>query len=74
MCLSVPAKVLVIEPSGWRARVEYLGSEIVVGIGLLDTVLPGQYVLVHAGDAISVMDEDAALDAIDLWREMLEHT
>ncbi|TRY24961.1 HypC/HybG/HupF family hydrogenase formation chaperone [Brevibacillus sp. LEMMJ03] len=72
MCLSVPAKVLLVEPSGWRARVEYLGSEMVVGIGLLEEVEPGQYVLVHAGEAIQVMDRDAALDAIELWKEMID--
>ncbi|KZE43343.1 hypothetical protein AV540_25300 [Brevibacillus parabrevis] len=71
MCLSVPAKVLAIEPSGWRAKVDYLGSEIVVGIGLLGRVELGQYVLVHAGEAIQVMDQDAALDAIELWKEMI---
>lgn len=74
MCLSVPARVLLIEPAGWRAKVEYLGSEIVVGIGLLDSVEPGQYVLVHAGEAIQVMDQEAARDAIDLWKEMINQT
>lgn len=71
MCLSVPAKVLAIEPSGWRARVDYLGSELIVGIGLLVNVEPEQYVLVHAGEAIQVMDNQAALDGIELWKEMM---
>lgn len=72
MCLSVPAKVLLIESCGWLAKVDYLGSEIIVGIGLLEHVEVGDYVLVHAGEAIQVMDQDAALDAIELWKEMIK--
>jgi hydrogenase expression/formation protein HypC len=71
MCLSVPAKVLEINRSQWRARVDYLGSHIVVGIALLEKVVPGQYVLVHAGEAIQVIDEVLAQESIELWKRWL---
>ncbi|WP_019123740.1 HypC/HybG/HupF family hydrogenase formation chaperone [Brevibacillus massiliensis] len=74
MCLSVPAQVIEIEPSGWKARVDYLGSVVVVGIALLENVELGQYVLVHAGEAIQLIDMETALDGIALWKEMIDKT
>jgi hydrogenase expression/formation protein HypC len=32
----------------------------------------GDYVLVHAGYAIQVLDEKEALETINLWKEILE--
>jgi len=39
----------------------------VVGIALLERVEPDQYVLVHAGEAIQVIDEELAEETIQLW-------
>jgi len=35
-------------------------------------VSAGDYVIVHAGFAISVIDEEEALKTMELWREILE--
>ncbi|WP_134704429.1 HypC/HybG/HupF family hydrogenase formation chaperone [Ammoniphilus sp. YIM 78166] len=72
MCLSVPAKVLEVDPSVLRAEVEYFGTQIVVGIALLEQVEPGDYVLVHAGEAIQVIDEKLAEETIQVWRGWME--
>lgn len=72
MCLAVPAKVLEVDVTGSQAKVDYLGSQIVVGTMLLETVSPGQYVLVHVGEAIQVMDEEHAQDGLSLWKEWLK--
>lgn len=72
MCLAVPAQVLEVDLSGWSARVDYLGSQIVVGTALLADVRPGQFVLVHVGEAIQVIDEEQAREGMALWKEWAE--
>ncbi len=72
MCLAVPAMVLEVDQGRRRARVDYLGSQLVVGTALLDSLQPGQYVLVHVGEAIEVVDEERANDSLLLWKEWLQ--
>mgnify|MGYP000176880326 CR=1 FL=1 len=71
MCLSVPTKVIEVFVNDQQARVDYLGARFIVGVALLECVQPGQYVLVHAGEAIQILDEEKALDGLALWKEML---
>ena len=71
MCLAIPAKVL--EVRGDSAKVDFgKGTVKTVNVALLDRVRIGQYVIVHAGFAIQVMDESEARKTLDLWEEMLE--
>jgi hydrogenase expression/formation protein HypC len=69
MCLAVPAKVLSVE--GDHASVDFGGASRKVNVSLVDVGV-GQYVIVHAGFAISVMDEEEARESLELWREFLE--
>ncbi len=69
MCLAVPAKVLSVE--GDQAQVDFGGASRAVN-GALGKGEPGQYVSVHAGFAISVMDEAEANLSLETWREFLE--
>lgn len=71
MCLSVPSRVVELVRESNQARVDYMGTQFWVGIALLEQVDVGQYVLVHAGEAIQVMDETQAQDGLELWKEML---
>ena len=69
MCLAIPAKVL--EKEGERAKVEFGGGVVRdVNISLVDVEV-GDWVLVHAGFAIQVLDEEEAEKTIDLWEEIL---
>jgi hydrogenase expression/formation protein HypC len=71
MCLAIPAKVL--EVAGDSAKVDFgQGTVKTVNVALVDRVRVGQYVIVHAGFAIQVMDESEARKTLDLWQEMLE--
>jgi hydrogenase expression/formation protein HypC len=71
MCLAIPAKIL--EVRGDSAKVDFgKGTVKTVNVALLDSVKAGQYVIVHAGFAIQVMDESEARKTLDLWQEMLE--
>ena len=68
MCLAVPARVLSVE--GNQAVVDFGGASRSVNITLVD-VEPGEYVIVHAGFAISKMDEKEAQETLEVWREYL---
>jgi len=69
MCLAVPALVLSVD--GNQAEVDFGGASRRVNITLVD-VKPGQYVIVHAGFAISVLNEQEARDSLETWREYLK--
>jgi hydrogenase expression/formation protein HypC len=58
MCLAVPAKI--IELAGSNAVADCIGNRIQTNISLVQDVKLGDYVLVHAGFAITVLDEDEA--------------
>lgn len=70
MCLAVPAKILEI--NGDLARVDFGGGVMrEVNIMLVDAKV-GDYVLVHAGYAIQVLDEKEAEETLMLWKEIIE--
>jgi hydrogenase expression/formation protein HypC len=70
MCLAIPAKVVSIEDD--KAGVDF-GEGVLreVNVALVN-VKVGEYVLVHAGYAIQVLDEKEALETLQLWNEVLE--
>ena len=67
MCVAIPGKVLSVE--GTMAQVDFKGNTVTVNVGLVDPQ-PGQYVLVHAGCAIEVMEKDKAEEIIELFAEL----
>ena len=69
MCIAIPGKVL--ELSGSSARVDFNGNIVNVNTGLVEPQV-GQYVLVHAGCAIEVMEQDKANEIIELFAELEE--
>lgn len=54
MCLAVPARILTIDEI--HAWAETMGVRQRVNIQLIDSPVPGDYVLVHAGFAIEKID------------------
>jgi len=69
MCLAVPAEVKSID--GHLATVDYGGVTRTANVSLVDAKV-GDYVIVHAGYAIQVMDKCEAEKTLDIFREMLE--
>ena len=67
MCVAIPGKVLSVE--GTMAQVDFKGNTVNVNVGLIDPK-PGQYVLVHAGCAIEVIEKDKAEEIIELFAEL----
>jgi len=69
MCLAIPARVL--EKYGDSAKVDFGGGTTrKINVALVD-VNVGEYVIVHAGFAIAVMDEVEAKETLQLWSELL---
>jgi hydrogenase expression/formation protein HypC len=68
MCLGVPGRIVKLE--GKDAIAEIMGAERSISIELLENVKIGDYVLIHAGCAIQVVDEEEALDTIRLFNEL----
>jgi len=71
MCIAIPAKVL--EVSGSKAKVDFGGSVTrEVNVSLLEKVEVGNYVIVHAGFAIQILDHEEAEKTLKLWDEILK--
>jgi hydrogenase expression/formation protein HypC len=68
MCLAVPVKVVSIQ--GDEAEVEIGGVGRSVSIVLTPEVKVGDYVLLHAGYAITVVDEVEAQETLKLFEQI----
>lgn len=68
MCLGIPGKI--IETDGKTATAEILGVERRISVELLTDVKVGNYVLIHAGCAIQLVDEEEAAITINLFNEL----
>lgn len=69
MCLAVPMKLVARE--GLLGVVELDGVQREVSLMLLPDAQVGHYLLVHAGYAISQVDEQEAETTLALLREVL---
>ena len=69
MCVAAPGRIVALD--GDTARVDFSGNVLEVNVALLPAKV-GDYVLTHAGMAIEIMDEERAMDLIDLFREIEE--
>ena len=71
MCLAIPGKIVEIDTKNQHATIDYGdGTKRQANVSLVD-VKKGDFVLVHAGFAIEVLDKKEAMETLDLFREML---
>ena len=70
MCLAIPARVVRIR--GETAEVDF-GEGVLreVNVALVEAKVE-EYVLVHAGYAIQVVDRKEAAETLRLWNEILD--
>ncbi|MCK4495055.1 MAG: HypC/HybG/HupF family hydrogenase formation chaperone [Candidatus Aminicenantes bacterium] len=73
MCLGIPAKVTLIDKSK-QGKVDYLGTKVKTNFALLDDVKIGDWVILHAGFAISKLDEKEAQETFELLREFARNS
>lgn len=71
MCLAIPAKITELGEDG-LATVDILGATREISTDLTPQAEVGSYVLVHAGFAIEVVDEQFAQETIDLIKQFPE--
>lgn len=69
MCLGIPVKVIEIKKDG-MAMAEIAGVRREIGIQLVPDVKVGDYVILHAGFAIQILDENEAQETLDLLRQI----
>lgn len=69
MCLAVPALICELL-DGEQARVDVGGVRKTVSLELVPEARVGDYVIVHVGHAIGVLDHDEALRTLELFREL----
>jgi len=64
MCLAVPGKIVRVEaepdPTLRRATVDFSGIRKEISLAFTPEAMPGDYVIVHVGFALSVLDESEA--------------
>lgn len=71
MCLAIPGKVLSLD--GNKGSVEIGNMTRVVFMHLVPEVTLDDYVLVHAGCAIQMIDEDEARITLDILKELAQN-
>ena len=71
MCLAVPGKIISLG-SDAQATIDMMGATRDVSVRLTPDAAVGDYVLVHAGFAIQVIDAQEAAETIKLFQELDE--
>lgn len=73
MCLAIPGQVLSIEGNDEltrRGRVAFGGISKMINLAFAPEAVVGDYVLVHAGFAIAIIDAAEARETLDYLAEM----
>jgi len=69
MCVGVPAKV--VQKMEYSAVVDVMGTQTTVGTIFVPEIELGDYVIVHAGQAMSIVDEEYAKQSVAEWRKLV---
>ncbi len=76
MCLAIPGQITEIlqhdDPLQTQARVNFGGITKTVSLAYVPEARQGQYVIVHVGFAISIVQEDEAVKVFEYLRQMGE--
>ncbi len=72
MCLAVPGKILKIyqNDSTKMGVVDFSGVELDVCLEAVSEAVVGNYVIVHAGFAISTLTDEEAQETLDLFDQI----
>ncbi len=69
MCLAIPARVKTINENS-MAEVDIMGVSRHASLDLVPDAKVGDFVLVHAGFAIQVIDEEAAEETLQMLKDL----
>ncbi|MBR1973830.1 MAG: HypC/HybG/HupF family hydrogenase formation chaperone [Candidatus Methanomethylophilaceae archaeon] len=70
MCLAIPGKVVSI--NGDNADIDFGGVIKQTNVSMVEAKV-GDWVVIHAGFAIEIMDDEEAEETLKLWNEVLDH-
>ncbi len=77
MCLAIPGKIIeftdALDDVFRIAKVDYGGIQKEVNMSMLPEAKIGDYVMVHVGVAISIVDEQEANETAKFLRQMGEY-
>lgn len=75
MCLAIPGKILeTYDENGLlMGRIDYSGTINAACLAYVPEAKVGEYVLVHAGFALNVINEEEAQRTLEILQEMSEH-
>lgn len=69
MCLGIPVKLTHID--GKKGKADFGGVEREVQLDLMEDVKIGDWVIMHAGFALTKLDEAEAIETLKLIEEVL---
>lgn len=74
MCLGIPGKITeIFETDGCKmGKVDFSGVAKEVCLDLVPDAEVGQYCIIHVGFALNILDEQEAMETLDLFRQMDE--
>ena len=74
MCLSIPSKVVKIDTELNIATVDTMGVQRTSSLELMEegSVAVGDYVLLHIGFIMNKIDEEDAMESLQVYQEILE--
>jgi len=72
MCLGIPGKITEIyeKESLQMGKIDFNGVMKEVCLAYVPEAQVGQYALIHVGFAIGLMDEEEAMETLDLLRQV----
>jgi hydrogenase expression/formation protein HypC len=75
MCLAIPGKLLEIyEENGLQmGRIDYAGTVNTACLAYVPEVKLGEYLIVHAGFAISILNEEEVENSFKEWERLVEN-
>jgi hydrogenase expression/formation protein HypC len=75
MCLAIPGKILNVlgnDPLSRMAVVSFSGVKKEISLAFVPEAKAGDHVIVHVAFAISILDEEAALESLNYFRQLDE--
>ncbi|MEI7840376.1 MAG: HypC/HybG/HupF family hydrogenase formation chaperone [Methylococcaceae bacterium] len=76
MCLAVPAKIISLKMNEdallRMGNVDFSGVQKEISLAYVPEAKIGDYVIVHAGFALSILDESEALASLQAFQELAD--
>jgi len=74
MCLGIPGKIIEIyeKNNSKFGKVDFSGIKREICLDLTPSAKVGDYVIVHVGFAISILDEEEAVETLKTYREYMD--